>query len=326
MTRFRTYIREDIRPFHWEIEFPEVFSDATGARRPDAGFDAIIGNPPWEAITFKAGEFYGRFDPSYALLRTKTGKQQRQAELAPRPDVADARTEEDRKLEGAKSFIKSSGLYRMLYAHGTTFNYYRAFLENGLALLAPSGRIGVIIDSGVASDAATAEHRRELLDHCTIDYFVLCDNKNKIFPIDSREQFVLLVADRKGATDPLPFTSGVTRLEDLLALESRTLPIPRSTLTVLAPDTLAVPDTRNPVLLDLLATIYSDRPLLLSPMTRGGWQIDWGRELHVHDDRAHFSATGSGAPLREGKHIHQFVSDSPSPPITWWCPAARRLC
>ena len=309
----RRYIRDSIRPFHWEIEFPEVFFDATGARRPDAGFDAIIGNPPWEGITFKAAEFYGRFDPSYALLRTKADKQQRQAELTGRPDVAEAREEEDRKLDGVKSFIKNSGLYRMLYAHGTTFNYYRAFLEHDLALLASGGRLGVIIDSGVSSDAATAEHRRELLDACTIDYFVLCDNKYRIFPIDSREQFLLLVAGKGGATDPLPFTAGVAHLDDLLDLETRTLPIPRRTLTALAPDTLAVPDTRDPALLDLLTAIYGDWPLFLSPMIMGGWHVDWGREFHIHDDRAYFSETGSGAPLREGKHIHQFVHDFAEP-------------
>jgi methylase of polypeptide subunit release factors len=30
-----------VRPFHWELEFPEVFD------RPNPGFDAIIGNPPF---------------------------------------------------------------------------------------------------------------------------------------------------------------------------------------------------------------------------------------------------------------------------------------
>jgi hypothetical protein len=29
-----------IRPFHWELEFPEVFA------RDNLGFDAIVGNPP----------------------------------------------------------------------------------------------------------------------------------------------------------------------------------------------------------------------------------------------------------------------------------------
>ncbi|MFI7131329.1 Eco57I restriction-modification methylase domain-containing protein [Nonomuraea sp. NPDC050153] len=308
-----TAVREGIRPFHWEIEFPEVFFDADGRRRADAGFDAMIGNPPWEGITFKAAEFYGRFDPAYSLLRKKDEKFARQATLDERPEVVAARKRADAHLAGVKSFIGASGEYRMLYAHGTTFNYYRTFLERELSLLAPGGRLGLVIDSGVISDAATAEHRRELLERCTIEQFVLCDNVNKIFPIDSREQFLLLVAKVGGATDPLPFTSGVSQLEHLLALESRTLPIPRATIEALAPDTLAIPDARDLSLLDLLTAIYKGKPLLLQPMETGGWQIDWGRELHLHDDRAFFSESGTGLPLREGKHIHQFVHDFAEP-------------
>ncbi|NWJ98965.1 MAG: Eco57I restriction-modification methylase domain-containing protein, partial [Chloroflexi bacterium] len=38
------------RFFHWELEFPEVFYNET-QRKPDGGFDAVIGNPP-----------YGRYD------------------------------------------------------------------------------------------------------------------------------------------------------------------------------------------------------------------------------------------------------------------------
>ena len=309
----RRYIRDEIRPFHWETEFPEVFFDEDGQRRDDAGFDAIIGNPPWEAITFKAKEFYGRFDPSYAFLKTKAERLARQAQLNDRSEITEASGEEERKLDGVKNFIKNSGQYRLLYSHGTTFNYYRAFLEQALALLSDSGRVGVIIDSGVASDAATAEHRRELLEHYTISQFVLCDNKNRIFPIDSREQFLLLVAEKSGVTDPLPFTAGVDRLEDLLDLADRTLPIPQQVLKSLAPETLAIPDARDPTLLDLLSTIYADRPLLLSPMPEGGWHVDWGRELHVEDDKASFSASGTGAELREGKHIHQFTSNFATP-------------
>jgi N-6 DNA Methylase len=309
----RRYIRDEIRPFHWETEFPEVFFNERGERRDDAGFDAIVGNPPWEGITFKAKEFYGRFDPSYAFLKTKDDKIERQDELKGRTAVADARVEEDRRLNGVKNFIKGSGQYKLLYSHGTTFNYYRAFLEQALTLVAEGGRLGFIIDSGVVSDAATAEHRRELLDHCTVDQFVLCDNKNKIFPIDTREQFLILVAERGGTTDPLPFTSGVSRLEDLLDLGGRTLPIFQRTLKALAPETLAVPDTRDSALLELMAVIYADHPFLLSPMPAGGWRIDWGREFHIDQDRISFSEAGTGAPLREGKHIHQFRSDFAEP-------------
>ncbi|MGE4029912.1 MAG: restriction endonuclease [Thermoleophilia bacterium] len=37
----RAPMQDDLRPFHWPVEFPEVF----GANR--AGFDAIVGNPPF---------------------------------------------------------------------------------------------------------------------------------------------------------------------------------------------------------------------------------------------------------------------------------------
>lgn len=305
--------RDEVRPFHWEIEFPEVFFNSSGGRRSDAGFDAMIGNPPWEAITFKAAEFYGRFDPGYTLLRGKVEKQKRQDELSARSDVLEVKAGVDANLAGVKWFIRGSGSYRMLYSHGTTFNYYRTFLERELSLLASRGRLGLVIDSGVVADAATVEHRRELLDRCTVDRFVLCDNAEKIFPIDSREQFLLLVAGRGGPTDTLPFTSGVTSLEHLLRLDERTIGIPRHTIDALAPETLAIPDTRNSSLLDLLSTIYDKRPLLLQGMKAGDWRIEWGRELHIRDDAKYFSVDAEGLPLHEGKHLHQYVHNFASP-------------
>jgi len=38
---------EERRFFHWELEFPEVFYDTNGNRKANAGFDAVIGNPPY---------------------------------------------------------------------------------------------------------------------------------------------------------------------------------------------------------------------------------------------------------------------------------------
>ncbi|WP_096394503.1 Eco57I restriction-modification methylase domain-containing protein [Halorubrum trapanicum] len=37
----------DERFFHWELEFPVAFYDEDGGRKADAGFDAVIGNPPY---------------------------------------------------------------------------------------------------------------------------------------------------------------------------------------------------------------------------------------------------------------------------------------
>nr|WP_239685482.1 TaqI-like C-terminal specificity domain-containing protein [Halolamina pelagica] len=38
---------EEEQFFHWELEYPEVFFSADGERAEGAGFDAVIGNPPY---------------------------------------------------------------------------------------------------------------------------------------------------------------------------------------------------------------------------------------------------------------------------------------
>ena len=38
---------QDKRFFHWELEFPEVSFDQFGRRKAGAGFDAVVGNPPY---------------------------------------------------------------------------------------------------------------------------------------------------------------------------------------------------------------------------------------------------------------------------------------
>ena len=47
------------RFFHWELEFPDVFNSASH------GFDAILGNPPWETLQPNSKEFFSAVDPLY---------------------------------------------------------------------------------------------------------------------------------------------------------------------------------------------------------------------------------------------------------------------
>ncbi|HYP26817.1 MAG TPA: Eco57I restriction-modification methylase domain-containing protein, partial [Blastocatellia bacterium] len=42
--------RADLSPFHWELDFAEAFFDENG-RRTNPGFDAIIGNPPYDVLS-----------------------------------------------------------------------------------------------------------------------------------------------------------------------------------------------------------------------------------------------------------------------------------
>ncbi len=62
------------RFFHWELEFPDVF------RAAGSGFDAVLGNPPWENLQPNPEEFFSNVDP---LFRTygRVVKQARQRDL-----------------------------------------------------------------------------------------------------------------------------------------------------------------------------------------------------------------------------------------------------
>jgi Alw26I/Eco31I/Esp3I family type II restriction m6 adenine DNA methyltransferase len=50
-------LREKKRFFHWELELPEVFYDEQGNIKANAGFDVVIGNPPYDVIAEKEQGF-----------------------------------------------------------------------------------------------------------------------------------------------------------------------------------------------------------------------------------------------------------------------------
>jgi hypothetical protein len=62
-------------PFHWSLEFPEVFSGGEG------GFDVIVGNPPWVSYAGKAAQpltdelrlFYAATSPAFHGFRNLQG-------------------------------------------------------------------------------------------------------------------------------------------------------------------------------------------------------------------------------------------------------------
>jgi hypothetical protein len=69
------------RFLHWELEFPDVF------RKQGDGFDAIIGNPPWETAKPNSKEFFSNEDPLYRTYGKQEAIQQQTKIFQDHPDV-----------------------------------------------------------------------------------------------------------------------------------------------------------------------------------------------------------------------------------------------
>jgi hypothetical protein len=102
--------------FHWELEFPDVF----GSGR--TGFDALVGNPPWEVQKPNSKEFFSNLDPLYRGYG-KTEAEARQKVFF----KADARIEHDwlaerARLKALSNWVKHAGRpfgdYTKLKANG----------------------------------------------------------------------------------------------------------------------------------------------------------------------------------------------------------------
>jgi len=87
----------DYRFFHWELEFPDVFRDR------GSGFDAVLGNPPWDIAKPNSKEFFSNLDPLYRGLGSPEA---RQTEL-----FADAAVERD-WLDYSERFVAWSNFVK----------------------------------------------------------------------------------------------------------------------------------------------------------------------------------------------------------------------
>ena len=127
------------RFFHWELEFPEAFFDQHGRRLPDAGFDAVVGNPPWD------------------MIRAETGPN-------------DRRSNTRAAAAALVRFTRDSGIYSA-QSDGHA-NRYQLFVERAVALTRPGGRIGLVLPTGLIGDHGSAPLRRLLFSRCGVETLV----------------------------------------------------------------------------------------------------------------------------------------------------------
>ncbi len=267
--------------FHWPLEFADVFYDDAGHPRSRPGFDAVIGNPPWEML---------RADP-----------------VGSRRSADGARNTTRRELV---RFIRDSGLYGA--CDRGHVNLYQPFLERALSLCRPQGRVGLVLPWGLAADEGATSLRTRLLDGCALDTVVGLDNRHGLFPIHRGLRFLVVVANPGGAAHETRARFGVRTAAELEALPDSDEPgdesafplrLSRSTISAIGGVSKRIPDLRRTRDLEWLERLAREHPPLGGT---AGWRVEFGRELNATEDRCHFG--GAGLPIVEGKHVAPFVT------------------
>ncbi len=299
--------------FHWELEFPDVFT-------PDSrGFDAVLGNPPWETVQPETREFFTRYDPIY---RTR-GRQEAldvQEELFERdPDIERRWLRYVSGIKGLSNWVKEGAdpfdfplrgkgqkavketwerirNRREGIAHqdhpfrhqgGGKVYTYKLFLEVSHHLMREGGRLGMLVPSGLYTDMGSGDLRELFLEECRWEWLFGFENRKGIFRIHRSFKFCPIIIKRDGRTDELRAAFMRHDLEDWEDRDPRTLPVSREQVERFSPETLSFLEFTNERELEIADTIYGDNPLL-GDEGPDAWNVEFSQELNRTSDRQVF--------------------------------------
>ncbi len=320
--------------FNWAVEFPEVFVDEQGAWLSEkAGFQVIVGNPPWEILKPDLREYYAQFDARIESKLTRPQVEARIAEL----NAQDATIESNFQAQTQR--IEQSAAY---YGKATDYTRqgkgdratHKLFLERGYDLLADEGRLGILIPSGIYTDLGTKPLREMLLNEGKIEYLFSFSNERFFFPdVHHSFKFILLGAQKGKQSDgfwaTFRFNPRVAvKPDDLpgfLANQANLVYIRVDSLVRFSPDSLSVMEFQTRYDYDLAERVYGHWPLL-GEIIADIWNVKFISEFHITNDRYLFNENSQGLPLYEGKLIHQFNAFFGKP--RFWLdeqPASNRL-
>ena len=307
----------EMRFFHWELEFPDVFREA------GSGFAAVLGNPPWENLQPNPEEFFSDGDP---LFRTygRLEKVQRQQDM-----FRKNRSLEQRYLRHVAGFRNFSNWVRhrvspfgdpngpgndrpfslgregqdlhrrwkSVREHACSYSddhhpfrfqmgrifTYQLFIEQSLVLTRGGGRCGVIVPSGIYSDAWSRPLRDALLQTCRWEWLFGLENRAKVFPIHRSYKFNSIVVEKGGVTEAIRTAFMRHDQNDWERAEDIATPYTLAQIKQFSPTSRAILEIQSRRDLDVLEKIYANAVLLGDDGPRG-WRIEYDLEFMMNTD------------------------------------------
>lgn len=177
--------------------FPEVFYPDGDPEHPQ-GFHAILGNPPWEAVRPKRGEFFGTLDFQALAGYTKREREGAEARLLRDPEIATQYETYIDAIEGLKRAADELYAYQKLTIDGELagryLDLYRIFMERSAMLVRPTGRVGLIVPAAFRANAGAAGIRRLYMLENRLECCYTFRNTRQLFDISPGLQFCVVVA------------------------------------------------------------------------------------------------------------------------------------
>lgn len=265
----------------WKTAFPQVFTGDS------AGFDCVVGNPPWERVKLQEREFFDAVIPEVAAAVDAATRRRMIAEIEKtRPEVHERYLQAKAAAEKTLDYIRDSGRYP-LCGKGD-INTYAVFAELARTLVAPNGRAGLLVPSGIATDKTTKDFFAALVDRDSLIALYDFENKTPVFP-DVHRSFkfsVLLFGGAERKSEKADFVFFAHRMEDLDD-RGRHIALSKKDLRSLNPNTLTCPIFRSRRDAEITKAIYRRVPILVDKTRKEGgnpWGITFFTMFHQTND------------------------------------------
>lgn len=242
--------------FHWELEFPQVFA------RTQAGFDVILGNPPWEILQFIEKEHF--VDVEEIRSTTNAGDRERKikewrngtAQQKQRIAIFD---KAKLTVDTQSRFINASGRFP-LTAVGR-LNTYALFTEQARNMINAQGRVGLIIPTSIATDDSSKDFFADLNKKQQLVSLYDFENSKPIFPNVHRSYkfCAITLAGNAKISEFVFFAQDYSDINNVY----RRFSLSSEDIALINPNTRTAPVFRTKMDADLVKTIYQKIPILI---------------------------------------------------------------
>ncbi len=259
-------IAQEVRAFHWPIEFPHIFARG--------GFDVVIGNPPWEVSQLGEQEYFAAKSPEIASMRGDERKRAIARLELDNPWLWGEFVLEKRRYEAANEFFRASGRFD-LTAVGK-INSYALFAEHFERLTSSEGRAGVMVPTGIATDSTTSAFFGDLIERSRLTHlYSFYEIRGWFKGTDDRKSFCIFgIGSTRGAAE---FCFDIGQIVEMDNPERR-FTLSANQIARINPNTHTAPVFRSRADAELTAQLYSRVPVLFEERIDedGGDVNPWG--------------------------------------------------